>query len=155
MISGIDQNTGSSTSDVITNDPTLMFTGISKPGTTVTVRKLGLGVLVWTLIDSSGNGVFDFTGTALADADYAFVEHTEIGNAPTLPSQLFHATIITEASSPTMNGIFDDTGASTSDDITKDRSLVIEGSAEPGSGVTVSEVSIGVLGTVEADGKGL
>jgi len=54
-----------------------------------------------------------------------------------------------------ITGITEDSGASNSDGVTNDSTLVISGTAGVGSSVTVTRVGTGDLGTVIADGNGL
>ena len=53
---------------------------------------------------------------------------------------------------PVITSVADDTGISGSDDITSDNVLTLNGTAEPNSTVTISEATLGVLGTASAEG---
>ncbi len=55
---------------------------------------------------------------------------------------------------PTINAVSSDTGSSSNDRITNDTTLVLSGTADGGSSVTVSLVGGGVLGTTVADAEG-
>lgn len=72
VIAGIASDTGVSTSDHITSDATLVFTGTASPNDTVVVVGVGLGIIGACTVDSSGNWTFDYSGTSLADGDYTF-----------------------------------------------------------------------------------
>lgn len=61
----------------------------------------------------------------------------------------------TAPATPVFTGVAGDTGASSSDNITSDTTLVLNGTAEAGSTVTVTRVSTGVLGTAVANGLGV
>lgn len=61
----------------------------------------------------------------------------------------------TPPDSPIFTGITADTGASASDQITQDNTLVLTGTAEADSIVTVTRVGLGVIGTTAADGAGI
>ncbi len=70
-ITGISTDSGSSASDGITSDPTLLINGISEPGMTITVYRGGV-LAGTTSADGSGNWFFDYTGISLADGSYGF-----------------------------------------------------------------------------------
>jgi hypothetical protein len=53
-----------------------------------------------------------------------------------------------------VNGITTDTGASASDGITSDRTLVLSGTATAGASVAIARADLGVLGTVTANASG-
>ena len=76
VISGINQDSGASGSDGVTNDNTLVLNGTAEVGSLVTLSEPGLATIGTTTADSSGNWSFDFTNTVLADASY------ETGRAP-------------------------------------------------------------------------
>ncbi len=87
-ITSISTDTGSSSSDGITSDPTLLINGASEPGMTITVYRGGV-LAGSTSADGSGNWVFDYTGTSLADGSYNFtatasdtLAHTTAASAP-------------------------------------------------------------------------
>ncbi len=87
-ISGISTDTGSSSSDGITSDPTLLINGTSEPGMTITVYRGGV-LAGTTSANGSGNWTFDYTGTSLADGSYNFTAtasdtlgHTTEASAP-------------------------------------------------------------------------
>ena len=60
----------------------------------------------------------------------------------------------TQVTAPVISDFQVDTGVSDSDGITNDTQLVFTGTAEPSSTVTVSEATLGVIGTVTADPSG-
>ena len=53
-----------------------------------------------------------------------------------------------------ISGITTDTGASASDGVTADRTLVLRGTATPGASVAIVRADLGALGTATADGSG-
>ena len=103
-ITGISTDTGSSSSDGITSDPTLLINGTSEPGMTITVYRGGV-LAGTTSANGSGNWTFDYTGTSLADGSYSFTAtasdtlgHTTAASAP------YAVTIDTAA--PTVTGVY-------------------------------------------------
>ena len=87
-ITGISTDTGSSSSDGITSDRTLLINGTSEPGMTITVYRGGV-LAGTTSANGSGNWVFDYTGTSLGDGSYSFTAtasdtlgHTTAASAP-------------------------------------------------------------------------
>jgi len=70
-INGISTDTGSSSSDGITSDPTLLINGTSEPGMTITVYRGGV-LAGTTSANGSGNWIFDYTGISLSDGSYNF-----------------------------------------------------------------------------------
>ncbi|GEM_PF-969887 len=70
-ITGISTDTGSSSSDGITSDSTLLINGTSEPGMTISVYRGGV-VAGTTSANGSGNWVFDYTGTSLGEGSYNF-----------------------------------------------------------------------------------
>ena len=74
-------------------------------------------------------------------------------NAPSGPS----VTFIRDTAAPTapvVAGIAADTGWSATDGITSDRTLVLNGTAEGGSTVTITRVGVGVIGSATANASG-
>jgi fibronectin type 3 domain-containing protein len=61
---------------------------------------------------------------------------------------------VTAPARPTVTTFSNDTGASTTDRITSDNTLIINGAAEPAALVTVSRSGVGVIGTTRADSAG-
>ncbi len=53
-----------------------------------------------------------------------------------------------------ITGVTNDTGASATDGVTSDRTLVFRGTATPGASVVLARADLGSLGTVVADGSG-
>ena len=103
-ITGISTDTGSSSSDGITSDSTLLINGTSEPGMTITVYRGGV-LAGTTSANGSGNWVFDYTGTSLSDGSYSFTAtasdtlgHTTAASAP------YAVTIDTAA--PTVTAVY-------------------------------------------------
>src|SRR6185295_16142795 len=90
-------------------------------------------------------GTTSFTATA-ADA---------AGNTSVASAQ-FNVTIdITPPTAPVFTGVTTDTGTSTSDNNTSDTSLILNGTAEASSVVTITRVGTGVIGTATTNGSGV
>lgn len=69
LIVSIDNDTGASASDGVTNDTTLSFMGtaVANAGIEVFIDGVSVGM---TTADGSGDWVFDYSGTELSDGDY-------------------------------------------------------------------------------------
>src|SRR5205823_6335871 len=72
VITSVVSDTGSSSSDAITNDQTLVLNGTAEANSTVTLSRSGAGVIGTTTTNGSGNWSFDYTGTTLAAGAYTF-----------------------------------------------------------------------------------
>lgn len=77
------------------------------------------------------------------------------GMAPqTQPDVVTSLSTLLGPPAPVITGISTDTGASTSDRITNDTTLVIHGTAQPGTTVTLTRTGVGVIGTSATDAGG-
>ena len=146
-IIAISTDTGSSNSDGITTDNTLMITGTSEANTLVEVFLDGLSIGT-TTADSSGDWTYDYTGTVLTDDDYILTAQANdlVGNTSNI-SPDYPITIDTDVDFPTpfIFMISDDTGSNIADGITSDNTLIITGASTSGTFVEVflDGVSIG------------
>ncbi len=70
VIAGISNDTGT-LGDGLTSDRTLVVSGTAEPGMTITVYRGGSQIGT-TTAGGSGAWTFDYTGTSLADGEYAF-----------------------------------------------------------------------------------
>ncbi|TCB78450.1 Ig-like domain-containing protein [Acinetobacter sp. ANC 4173] len=156
----ITNDTGSSNSDFITNDNTLLFKGTVDlvDGNSLSV-KVGSTTYLATdprlTVDGSGNWTLDLTGTTLADATYAVVATVTdtAGNTASSTSQnvVIDTQIDTDndGQTVTFDSITDDTG--TADDfITNDNSLLFKGTVDLGDGNSLS-VTVGATTYTTAD----
>ena len=66
------QDTGDSSTDGITSDTRLVFTGTAEPDSTVTLSEATLGVIGSAAVDGLGQWAVDGTETILADGTYTF-----------------------------------------------------------------------------------
>jgi hypothetical protein len=55
-----------------TSDPTISLNGITEANSTVTLTRVGQGVIGTTTADASGVWIFDYTSTSLEDGSYSF-----------------------------------------------------------------------------------
>ncbi|WP_268036956.1 Ig-like domain-containing protein, partial [Algoriphagus sp. PAP.12] len=156
---GITVDTGISNSDNITSDNTLIFDGISEPNSIVTLSIGGIGTIGTTIANGAGDWTFDYTGSALADAEYEMSSFAEdiAGNNMGSTSEQFLFTVDTQV--PAAPGTPDltpgsDSGASASDNITNDLTPTFTGTALANSTVTIISSKDGSLGTTTANGAG-
>src|SRR5262245_60270163 len=145
VFTAISDDNGASASDFVTNDPTLVLSGTSAPGTTVTVTRFGVGVIGTAVADSSGNWSLDYTGASLSNGVALFTANATNASNQTGPQTTPPFRLIVDLILPAAPVIADiaDTG-----------SLVFTGMAEAGSSVSVTRVGAGAIGTALADGSG-
>ncbi len=155
VFTGIVNDTGSSSTDKVTSDPSLMLLGTAEANSTVTITRVGLGVIGTTVADGSGNFSFDYTGTTLAAGTYSFTATaTDAAGNVSAVSLTLGVTIDTAApAAPAITGIATDSGNG-ADRITNDPTLVLSGTAEANSTVTITRADLGVIGTTTANGLG-
>jgi len=89
-ITAITDDTGSSMTDGITSDNTLVIRGMATPGQAITVKILGDASPGSTAADGAGQWSFDHTATALADGAYVFAASASngAGSSPSSPGFL-------------------------------------------------------------------
>jgi len=149
----ISTDSGSSSTDGITNDTTLIISGSAPANATVLVYKDGVQIGSATA-DGTGAWSFDYTGTTLASGTYAFTAVSRVSGQDSVASTA--KTVIVDTNAPTapaVTGITTDDGDSSSDGITTDRTLVIHGTAEANSTVEVFKDGVSI-GTTTANGSG-
>jgi lysophospholipase L1-like esterase len=101
LITGIDNDSGASSSDGITSDRTLILSGTADPNNTVTITRIGSGVIGAAIADGTGAWSFDYTATTLADGTYQFTaQAADALNRPSAVSTPFNITI--DATRPTV-----------------------------------------------------
>jgi autotransporter-associated beta strand protein len=103
VITGIVADTGASPADGVTSDNRLVLQGTADAGATVQLAILGLGSIGSTTADAGGAWSFDYTGTALADGQRAFVAtSTRAGsNSPSSPAFL----VVVDTAAPAIASI--------------------------------------------------
>jgi autotransporter-associated beta strand protein len=143
QITGIQNDTGTSASDGVTADTTLVIQGTALPGSTVVVARADIGQIGSTTADASGQWSFDYTSTVLPDRHYAFTATATHGGITYPPSKAMHVQVDTTAAVvPTITSVV------------SSPSFAINGSADPGDVVTVTLVGSGVIGSATTDELG-
>ena len=121
----------------------------------MTVYKDGASIGTTT---ASGAGVwsFDYTATTLAAGSYAFkARATDLAGNISGDSPVFTVVVDTSApGGPALMAITTDTGSSGIDGVTSDPTLILSGTAEAGSTVTVYKDGASI-GTTTASGAGV
>ena len=123
--------------DLITNDPTQSFLGTSVPDASIEVYVDGVSQGT-TISDAVGAWVFDYTATALSNGDHtitAFVIDSA-GNRSAVSADFVFTVDAVAPVAPLVIGVTDDSGTA-GDGITNDNRLIIFGSAETDTTVTV------------------
>ncbi|MGR6503960.1 Ig-like domain-containing protein [Shewanella sp. Koi 1] len=155
-ITAITQDTGSSSSDFITNDNTLIFKGTVDLGDNSTLAVTINGVVYTTanglVIDAQGNWSVDLTGTVLPDGTYPVsATVTDVaGNSKTVTQDVVIDTKIDQdgdGNTVAITAITQDTGSSSSDFITNDNTLIFKGTVDLGDNSTLAVTINGVVYT--------
>lgn len=156
VLVAISNDTGSSTTDFITSDTTLIFSGTAEANSTVTVTRLGTGVLGTATANGAGAWTYDYSGTTLAAGEHSFIATAtdSAGNASAASSAII-VTVDTTTSAPVIASISGDTGSSTNDGTTSDNTLTLSGTAEPNSVITITRSGLGTIGTATANSSGV
>jgi len=159
----ISDDTGASSTDLITNDPLqrLQVSGITDPvpssgGLTVTAYLYGLKIGSATAVDGSGNALIDLTGKALPEGIQSFTfqandaaHNTGPMSAPVLVDIDMHN------NAPGISAISPDTGRSGSDFITmSSTATALIGLAKPLSSVSVT-LNGGTATVIATDSSGV
>jgi autotransporter-associated beta strand protein len=145
VFTSIASDTGASSTDSVTSDSTLVLSGTATSGTTVTVTRFGVGIIGTALTDGSGNWALDYGAVTLPDGVSNYIATATDSNGITgAASPPFAITVDTAApAAAVLESIARESG-----------SLVFEGTAEPGSAVTVTHVGLGAVGTAPANAAG-
>lgn len=159
-ITAITSDNGVSSTDFITNDPTLIFSGRGMTNQTVTlVLTNSSGTIILgnsTTVNSSGNWSYDFTGTTLPSGTYGLLATVTASPATaTAFRTIVVDTVAPTASTVTISG---DTGTSGTDYDTADNTLVYSGTADSFGSVQVTLKDSGnntiFASSLTADGSG-
>ena len=151
-------DSGISNSDNITSDKTPTFTGTASANDTVAVSSGGTS-LGSTVADGSGAWSFTVSNSSpLADGSHAIsVTTTSSGGSPVTsdPSAALNLTVDTATTTPSTPDLSSssDTGQSSTDNITSDKTPTFTGTAEAGSTVELF-AGTSSLGTTTADNSG-
>ncbi len=149
QITGLTSDSGTSNTDRITSDTTLVLHGRAVANANIEVSLAG-APLGTTSSNASGDWTFDYSGISLSAGLHRFTATTTVAAVTSSPSEAFDVTIDNVLAAPAIPTITNDTGSSASDRNTTDRTLTFQGTAEPGSSVTLSRVGVGTLGTFTA-----
>ena len=152
MISAtITNDTGTSASDHITSDNTVLLTGSAEANSTVTISD---GVTVLGTAAANGTGAWSYTTAALLDGAHSLTaKATDTAGNVGAASSALSVTIDTAApAAPVISTFSPDTNIP-GDNITTVSTLTLSGTAEANSGVAVYENAL-LLGTGSADGSG-
>ncbi|MBU2996462.1 Ig-like domain-containing protein [Cellulophaga baltica] len=154
LVTSITNDTGSNTSDGITNDTTIIFSGTSEADSVVEVFIDGVSIGS-TATDSAGDWTYDYTGTVLSEGDYIITARaTDLAGNVSAISTDFPITIDTTApNSSVVTSISDDLGTSSTDGLTSDNTLIFSGTSEADSTVEVF-IDGTSIGTTITDGSG-
>lgn len=155
-------DTGISSTDNITNldnssaGKTLQFSvSGTVAGATVTLYRnttvIGTATASGTTTTVTTNGTVDLSDSSMTiTARQTEVSKVESADSPGLTIVVDTAT----PAAPVLTGITKDTGANNNDRLTSDQNLILSGTAEANSTVTVTRVGVGVIGSATSDGSG-
>nr|WP_282101194.1 Ig-like domain-containing protein [Aeromonas genomosp. paramedia] len=161
VVSAVTADNGSSGTDEITNDSTLIINGTAEANSSVQVFRDGVSIGT-TTANGSGNWSFDHTGTTLAQGGYSFTaQATDVaGNVSAVSAALpvtvdTTAPIQTASISTVTDNVNPVTGVLTNGGVTNDTSLALVGtySGTLGSGDVIAIYDGATrLGTASASG---
>ena len=124
------------------------ISGTAKPADSITVTLDGQ-IVAAAIADERGNWTAPYAGPALVSGVKSFTAAaTDLsGNpGPASPAYL----VDTGLAAPVLTAITTDSGASSTDRLTNDTTLVLSGTAPAGATVSVTRAGIGVVGTTTA-----
>ena len=137
----------------IVTAPSFTINGTSEPGSLVNVTLVGTGVVATATTDAIGNWSAPYTGTPLAPGGYGFTAvATDLAGNVGAASAPY--AIDTGIAAPVFTAIVSDTGASSSDQITNDTTLIFNGTSVAGATITLTRTGVGVIGTTTASAGG-
>jgi len=142
-LDSISPDTGASATDGITTARNLVLRGTAAPGATVQVSRIDTGVIGTAVADASGDWVFDYSGTTLADRHYGFVAAVAASDGLSLPTPVRIVKVdTTPPAAPVLTGLV------TLPD------YAFNGTAEIFATVSVLLEGVGEVGVAVADGAG-
>ena len=154
-LTSISADTGASSSDQVTKTTAQTLSGTAEPGTTVIVKR---GTTTMSTVTANASGIFTTTSLNLVAGVNSFTAtSTDAAGNISAVSATFPVTLDTTApAKPVLTGISNDTGVSTTDEITNVAAQVVSGTAEANSEVTVKQTvpSTATLGITNTDGSG-
>lgn len=132
--------------------PVAAISGTANPGDNVAVSLAGQ-IVATGVADELGNWAAPYTGSVLGTGLKTFTAAaTDLAGNPGPASAGY--VVDTGLAAPVFNAINTDSGASASDRLTNDTTLVLSGTAPSGSTVNVTRAGVGVVGTATATGGG-
>lgn len=151
-ITGISNDTGTSSTDGITNSNSPALLGTAAPGSSVHVYEQTAGLL--TTVTAAGDGTWslDLTSYVATQGNYQFtaVAVDVAGNA-SAASAGFAVTI--DRAAPAAPSVSSTNSVNTGN-VSTTLTFVVSGTAEPGASVRVSQSGVGLLGTTTANSTG-
>jgi hypothetical protein len=130
----------------------LVVHGGAEPGLRVEVALEGVGVVGRAVAQAGGVWSAPYTGAALPAGTHTFsATALDIaGNSSAATQRVIDLTV----GAPAITAVSEDTGVSSTDHITADRTIVLSGTASPGAEVSVFRFGTGALGAARADAGG-
>ena len=153
VVVSVTVDTGSSTTDQITSDNTLTFTGTAEANSVVQVFD---GTTLIGTTTASGTGAYAVTASVLPDGTYPNFRVTAsdaAGNQSGAATVTPWTIDTTAPATPLVASVTVDTGISTTDQITSDNTLTVTGTAAANSIVKVFDGGV-LVGTTTASGTG-
>lgn len=137
----------------LATSPTYTFNGTAAPGDAITITHIGVGIVATATADELGRWAAVYTGAPLAPGVYSFTA-AAVDSAGNPGSDSAPYVVNTALTPPSFTAIQNDTGASTSDQITNDPTLILLGTAPAASTVTITRAGTGIIGSASADASG-
>ncbi len=150
VITGISNDTGTSSTDKITNAPAQTLSGTAEANSTVKVIRGGATIATGT---ASGAGSYAIPITLVEGVNSLTVTATDAADNVSVASTALAVTLDTTMVDPAFTGISNDTGSSGSDQITNVAAQTISGTAKASSTVVVKRGGT-TIASLTASGTG-
>ena len=137
----------------IADTGSLVFKGTAEPNSAISVTRVGADVVGSAVADAAGAWILTYGGPTLTPGSHSFTATATDIAGNTGPASAA-STVDTSIATPAITAITDDTGASMTDGITSDNTLVIRGTATAGLSITVKILGGATLGSTNANGAG-
>ncbi len=142
-LDGVAPDTGVSATDGVTTSGSIVLHGTATPGATVHVSRIDIGAIGTAVADASGEWIFDYSGTVLADRHYGFTAVVAGMGGLSLPTPVCIVKVDTvPPAAPVLTGLV------TSPEYS------FNGTAEIFSTVSVVLDGVGEVGVAVTDGSG-
>ncbi|WP_404406410.1 Ig-like domain-containing protein [Pelagibacterium halotolerans] len=151
VVTGVSGDSGVSASDRVTNDNTLIISGMAEPDAVVDVY-IGTAAIGSAVADAAGNWSYDHSGTALADGSYA-IEARQWDVAGNMSEMSEKLALTIDTAAPTIEAMSNDYGT-LGDFKTYEDMVRIWGYARPGETIEVLVDGVST-GTSAANAKGI